>query len=1124
MTRVLAKANRWRHAVTVTVTYSNTQLSDNAVPTFGGEAATAPSIASLAGGGYVVGAQDSSNFTDLSFYSADGTLLGSNDGFGESNADLVQLSNGNVVVVGDNGSNVSYSIDTATGGGVGSAALTTNGIETNASVAAQSDANGGGFVVVDQAAFSGADHDIEVHLRNADGSSISDFAVTGSSDDDENASVATLANGNIVVAWERIDGSGNSTAWYSIYDKTGTAIVNPTEFDSFGTINHGMKVTAEGNSFSIAYEDNGWDETDQQITTARFDDTGAFLSYAQDTTQTSPSSEADITTLSNGFTLTTFTNLFSGTDTDIRATLHDASGNVVSSASSPLAIDFSSNIDSQSAVTALDLAQFAVTYADATNSDDRVRTFQLVRTQTGDDAGNTFVGDDAVDIENGGAGTDMMSGGANADTLTAGGGADTLDGGSGADTMIGGTGNDTYFVDNAGDVVTENAGEGTDLVQSSITYTLGSNLENLTLIGSSAINGTGNDLANSIRGNAAANTLTGNDGNDILNGLDGADTLIGGIGDDIYYVDNAGDTVTEAAGQGTDTVESAINYTLGDNVEKLTLTGTANINATGNSLANAITGNAGNNVLDGGAGADTLKGGAGNDTYIVDNAGDTVTENNATGGTDLVQSSVSFALGSNVENLTLTGSANINGTGNTLGNVITGNSGNNILNGGAGVDTLKGGAGDDTYIVDNVGDIVTENASGGTDLVDASVSLTLASNVENLTLTGSAAINGNGNTLANVITGNTGNNILSGGLGADTLKGGAGDDTYIVDNAGDTVTENSATGGTDIVDSSVSFALGANIENLTLTGSANTNATGNTLANLITGNTGNNILNGGAGADTMKGGSGDDTYVLDNAGDTVTENSATGGNDLVQSSVSFTLGTNLERLTLTGSGGINGVGNNLANTITGNSGSNVLNGGAGADTLQGGAGNDTYVVDNLGDTVVENSSTGGTDLVQSSVSFSLGTNIENLTLTGAGTINGIGNTLSNVLMGNAAANTLDGGSGIDTLTGGGGNDLFLFDTALGSSNVDTITDFTVGGDLIELDRTIFAAIGANGTLSASAFVAGTSATNGSQHILYNSSTGDIFYDSDGSGSAAAIKFAHVAAGTALTASSFTAIT
>jgi Ca2+-binding RTX toxin-like protein len=308
----------------------------------------------------------------------------------------------------------------------------------------------------------------------------------------------------------------------------------------------------------------------------------------------------------------------------------------------------------------------------------------------------------------------------------------------------------------------------------------------------------------------------------LLNGAGGADTLIGGLGDDTYVVDNAGDVVTEQVGEGTDTVQSSITYSLPANVEALVLTGTANINGTGNALANGLTGNAGANTLDGGTGADTMSGGAGNDTYIVDDPGDVVIEA-AGGGTDTVRASISYTLPANVENLVLTGTASINAAGNDVNNSLTGNAGNNLLDGGLGADTMAGGAGDDTYIVDNPTDVVTESSGAGTDSVLASVTFTLSSNVDNLVLTGTGNINGTGSSLANTITGNAGNNLLNGAGGADTLIGGLGDDTYVVDNAGDVVTEQVGE-GTDTVQSSVTYTLPANVENIVLTGSSAANA------------------------------------------------------------------------------------------------------------------------------------------------------------------------------------------------------------------------------------------------------------------------------------------------------------
>ena len=423
----------------------------------------------------------------------------------------------------------------------------------------------------------------------------------------------------------------------------------------------------------------------------------------------------------------------------------------------------------------------------------------------------------------------------------------TFWGGLGADTLIGGAGDDIYNVENPGDSIIENANEGIDNVQSTVTYTLSANVEHLTLLGATPINGTGNALANTVTGNSANNvlmgdagndTLTGGAGDDTLDGGPGADALSGGTGNDIYVVDNAGDSVTENTSAGTDTVQSTITYTLGSNLERLTLIGTDPINGTGNTLANVLTGNsahntlsggagndtlsggAGNDTLDGGTGNDVLSGGAGDDTYTVNATGDSVTEN-ANEGIDTVQSSVTYTLGAEVERLTLTGTSALSGTGNALDNVLTGNSanntltgnaGNDILNGGTGADTLRGGTGNDLYVVDNTGDSVTENANEGIDTVQSSRTYTLGTNLENLTLTGTSAINGTGNTLDNILignsatntlTGNAGHDSLDGGAGNDTLVGGTGNDVYRFGPGGgqDTLSENDATAGnSDLVD------------------------------------------------------------------------------------------------------------------------------------------------------------------------------------------------------------------------------------------------------------------------------------------------------------------------------------
>jgi Ca2+-binding RTX toxin-like protein len=431
----------------------------------------------------------------------------------------------------------------------------------------------------------------------------------------------------------------------------------------------------------------------------------------------------------------------------------------------------------------------------------------------------------------------------------------------------------------------------------------------------------------------------------------------------------------------------------------------------GNGVANLLIGNAGNDAIAGGDGADRLQGGDGADT-------------------------------------------------------LGGDAGNDIIEGGAGADTMRGAAGNDVYSVDNVSDKVIEtSADGGTDTVRSSISYTLGTYQEKLVLTGTGTLKGTGNNLANSITGNgaanlldggSGNDVLDGGAGADSMSGGAGNDTYVIDNAGDTAFEASAAGGTDTVRSAVTSALGANVENLVLTGSATANATGNVLANALTGNAAANILDGRGGADTMTGGGGNDVYAVDSVLDKVVETSATGGSDTVRSALAYTLGVNVENLLLTASAAVSGTGNGLANRITGNGAANILKGGSGADTLDGAAGSDA----------------------------------------------------------------LFGGSGKDSLEGGGGADEFTFDSALGSSNVDVILDFYAPSDSICLSRTIFTAAGPNGRLSSLAFCAGTAAADRSDRIVYDQAAGKIFYDADGSGAAAQILFATVAPGTLLGYSDF----
>lgn len=493
-------------------------------------------------------------------------------------------------------------------------------------------------------------------------------------------------------------------------------------------------------------------------------------------------------------------------------------------------------------------------------------------------------GTPGIDTVLGTSGNDLLYGYEGNDTLYGYEGNDTLDGGLGNDKLYGGLGDDIYIVDSTSDVVIENSGEGTDTIYSSVSYSLSTDgalfnpkhVENLTLTGTANINA---------NGSIHNNILIGNSGNNTFNGGQGDDTLIGGLGNDTYYVDSIGDTVIELENEGYDTLLAFTSISLlADNVEALGLmTFTAPINGTGNALDNTITGSNSANIIDGGLGADTMIGRDGDDIYIVDNIGDVVTES-AGQGTDLIKSYITLtSLAANVENLTLIGNLAINGTGNTLANIIVGNDNDNILDGGAGIDTMKGGLGNDTYIIDTLSDVVTELANEGIDTVKSALTYTIGNNIENLILTGTGAINGSGNALDNIITGNSGNNILygygghdvlDGGLGTNTLYGGAGNDIYYL-NASPSVTTivEYANEGIDTVNSYITHTLGNNVENSILLGTQVINSTGNSLANTLIGNSaaniltgldGNDILNGKAGLDNLFGGNGSDTFVFEN--------------------------------------------------------------------------------------------------------------------------------------------------------------------------------------------------------------------------------------------------------------------
>ncbi len=357
------------------------------------------------------------------------------------------------------------------------------------------------------------------------------------------------------------------------------------------------------------------------------------------------------------------------------------------------------------------------------------------------------------------------------------------------------------------------------------------------------------------------------------------------------------------------------------------------------------------------------------------------------------------------------------------------------------------------------------------------------------------------------IIGLEGKNTLIGGAGADILDGGAGIDTA------------SYVGSPEGVDVSLTTHVGhggdaegdwlGNIENLT----------GSSLSDTLTGDGNANRLDGGEGADTLRGLGGADQLIGGGGVDTA-DYSASAAAVTVSLGTGKGLGGDAEGDTLSGVENLIGsvlgdtlIGDNNANRLDGSDGNDLLNGDGGADQLVGGAGNDTVTYATPLAAVQVNLATG----------IGHGGRAEGDTLSGIENL--IGTALSDTLVGNTAANRLDGGLGNDRLTGGSGADTFAFTTAPSASNVDTITDMTVGSDLISLASSIYSALQAGptpGSLAASSFRYSTQASTsgGLGEIIYNATTGSLSYDADGSGAGAARQFAQVSSSLALSASSF----
>jgi Ca2+-binding RTX toxin-like protein len=473
-------------------------------------------------------------------------------------------------------------------------------------------------------------------------------------------------------------------------------------------------------------------------------------------------------------------------------------------------------------------------------------------------------------------------------------------------------------------------------------------------------------------------------------------------------------------------------------------------------------------------------------------------------------------------------------------------SNDDIVNGGAGTDkiTLSGGynaaLGSGTQNITNVETV--QLLAGAYTLTLADIFLGAGQTItfdgssltagQAFTFNGSLETNGNfeikGGAAADNITGGAGNDVIIAGAGADIQNGGAGNDIYLIDNAGDVVTEGAAL-GLDTVFSTVSYTIGNNIERLGVNGFTTTNAvnlTGNSEANEMWGNDGANVIDGRDGADLMFGYGGNDVFIVNHVGDIVIE-AVGGGLDTIFTSVGMTINDNIERVGVNGfttTYAINLTGNSVANEMWGNDGVNILDGAGGADIMNGFGGNDVYFVDNVGD-VINETGTGGYDTIFTSVSYTIGDDIERLAVNGASTTTAlslIGNSKPNEISGNNGGNLIAGQGGSDILIGNGGNDLFVFTSSIYGGSIDQIVDFQVGADRIGLDDSEFAGL-TLGVLPAGAFYSGSAAHDSDDRIIYNPATGQLFFDADGNGAGVAVQFANLSNNLALSASDFQVI-
>ena len=782
---------------------------------------------------------------------------------------------------------------------------------------------------------------------------------------------------------------------------------------------------------------------------------------------------------------------------------------------------------------------------------------------TGTAGGDLVHGLSGNDTLTGNAGNDRLFGGEGNDSISGGAGSDVLNGGNGIDTLNGGDGDDIYVL-TAGDVIADSSGS--DTIVTDLTWTLAAGYENLLLSGTAAINGAGNAAANLIGGNAANNSLQGgagndsifggggndavrgNDGNDWLGGTGGNDSLWGGGGQDFFLFEELGgapdadmlmdfgsnwdailldgDTYAaigasgrfaagdvrfwSAAGataghdaddrivynsttrqvfydaDGSGSGSSVLLATLQSGATLIaadirvdppggttppptppptpaptTINGSpASESLSGTGADETISGFGGNDTLFGGAGNDSLDGGAGNDSVQGSDGNDSLS---GLDGNDTLEGGAGNdwmhgGFGSN----SLIGGAGGDYLEGWLGDdTLLGGDGDDHLAAGDGNNVIDGGAGSDVMVGRTGGDTFVFSAIDGTDFVQSFESgfdgMHLDARV--MSALGTGGVFSAGDARFYAAAGASGGHDADDRIVFDTTFATL---YYDADGSGATAPvaiarfgqSNTVVLATDIVVLNGTTPPPTPAGSGTITGTAGNDS--------LTGGAGNDTLDGLAGVDTMNGEGGDDTYYV-TAGDVLQD---AAGVDTVVSGATWTLGAAFENLTLTGTAAINGAGNAVANLITGNGANNSVQGAGGNDSLLGGAGNDT-------------------------------------------------------LFGNDGSDWLEGGAGNDVLTGGGGQDSFVFREAPGTG-ADSLNDFGSNWDQLRLDDAGMTTLGAAGrfTTGDARFWSAAGASAGhdaDDRVVFNSSTGQLWYDADGAGAGAAQLIAALQAGATVVA-------